>query len=129
MIEFLQDLLKIRSISPKDMGCFDLIEEELVKHDFNEVKISIGENCLLGANAGIGISLGNNCIVEAGLYVTSGTKVHIMDAENKASKVVKAKDISGESNLLFMRDSVSGKVIAKENHRKSSLNKELHKND
>jgi 2,3,4,5-tetrahydropyridine-2-carboxylate N-succinyltransferase len=52
-----------------------------------------------------------------------------MDAENKASKVVKAKDISGESNLLFMRDSVSGKVIAKENQRKSSLNKELHKND
>ena len=95
----------------------------------NEVKISIGENCLLGANAGIGISLGNNCIVEAGLYVTSGTKVHIMDAKNKASKVVKAKDISGESNLLFMRDSVSGKVIAKENQRKSSLNKELHKND
>jgi 2,3,4,5-tetrahydropyridine-2-carboxylate N-succinyltransferase len=95
----------------------------------NKVKISIGENCLLGANAGIGISLGNNCIVEAGLYVTSGTKVHIMDVENKASKVVKAKDISGESNLLFMRDSVSGKVIAKENQRKSSLNKELHKND
>ena len=95
----------------------------------NEVKISIGENCLLGANAGIGISLGNNCIVEAGLYVTSGTKVHIMDAENKSSKVVKAKDISGESNLLFIRDSVSGKVIVKENQRKSSLNKELHKND
>ena len=95
----------------------------------NEEKISIGENCLLGANAGIGISLGNNCIVEAGLYVTSGTKVHIIDSENKSSKIVKAKDISGESNLLFMRDSVSGKVIVKKNQRKPTLNKELHKND
>ena len=83
----------------------------------------------LGANAGIGISLGNNCIVEAGLYVTSGTKVHLMNEKNKTSKVVKARDISGQSNLLFLRDSVSGKVIAKENQRKSSLNKELHKND
>jgi 2,3,4,5-tetrahydropyridine-2-carboxylate N-succinyltransferase len=95
----------------------------------NEEKISIGENCLLGANAGIGISLGNNCIVEAGLYVTSGTKIHIIDSENKSSKIVKAKDISGESNLLFMRDSVSGKVIVKKNQRKPTLNKELHKND
>jgi hypothetical protein len=95
----------------------------------NEEKISIGENCLLGANAGIGISLGNNCIVEAGLYVTSGTKIHIIDSENKSSKIVKAKDISGESNLLFMRDSVSGKVIVKKNQRKPTLNKELHKNN
>jgi len=95
----------------------------------NEVKISIGENCLLGANAGIGISLGNNCIVEAGLYVTSGTKVHLINGKNKTSKIVKARDISGQSNLLFLRDSISGKVIAKENQRKSSLNKELHKND
>ena len=95
----------------------------------NEVKISIGENCLLGANAGIGISLGNNCIVEAGLYITSGTKVHVMDAENKSSAIIKAKDISGKSNLLFMRDSISGKVIAKINKTKSSLNKELHQND
>ena len=95
----------------------------------NEVKISIGENCLLGANAGIGISLGNNCIVEAGLYITSGTKVHVMDAENKSSAIIKARDISGKSNLLFMRDSISGKVIAKINKTKSSLNKELHQND
>ena len=95
----------------------------------NEVKISIGENCLLGANAGIGISLGNNCIVEAGLYITSSTKVHVMDAENKSSAIIKARDISGKSNLLFMRDSISGKVIAKINKTKSSLNKELHQND
>ena len=52
-----------------------------------------------------------------------------MDAENKSSAIIKARDISGKSNLLFMRDSISGKVIAKINKTKSSLNKELHQND
>ena len=56
-------------------------------------------------------------------------KTRIIDSENKSSKIVKAKDISGESNLLFMRDSVSGMVIVKKNQRKPTLNKELHKND
>jgi 2,3,4,5-tetrahydropyridine-2,6-dicarboxylate N-succinyltransferase len=67
--------------------------------------ISIGERCLLGANAGIGISLGDDCVVEAGLYVTAGTRVTLPDGE-----VVKALELSGASNLLFRRDSTSGTV-------------------
>lgn len=95
----------------------------------NETKISIGENCLLGANAGIGISLGDNCTVEAGLYLTAGTKIHLMDQNSKKFEIVKAREISGKSNLLFLRDSLSGKVLAKRNSKKSLLNTELHNND
>ena len=69
--------------------------------------IAIGERCLLGANAGIGISLGDECIVEAGLYVTAGTRVTMPDGE-----VVKAGQLSGASNLLYRRNSVSGAVEA-----------------
>jgi 2,3,4,5-tetrahydropyridine-2-carboxylate N-succinyltransferase len=69
--------------------------------------ISIGERCLLGANAGIGISLGDECVVEAGLYVTSGTLVRLPDDE-----VVKARELSGAANLLFRRHSQSGAVEA-----------------
>ena len=70
-------------------------------------RISLGERCLLGANAGVGISLGDDCIVEAGLYVTAGTRVTLPDGE-----VVKAKELSGRSGLLFRRNSVSGAVEA-----------------
>jgi 2,3,4,5-tetrahydropyridine-2,6-dicarboxylate N-succinyltransferase len=70
--------------------------------------ISIGERCLLGANAGVGISLGDDCIVEAGLYVTAGTRVSLPDGN-----VVKAVELSGHDNLLFIRDSQSGAVCAK----------------
>jgi 2,3,4,5-tetrahydropyridine-2-carboxylate N-succinyltransferase len=69
--------------------------------------ISLGERCLLGANAGLGISLGDDCVVEAGLYVTAGTRVTLPDGE-----VVKARELSGASNLLFRRDSVTGAVVA-----------------
>ncbi len=94
----------------------------------NNTKISIGKNCLLGANSGIGISLGDDCIVEAGLYITAGTKVTIIDKDNREN-FVKARELSGRSNLLYIRDSLSGKVIAKINKSKSSLNKILHEND
>jgi len=94
----------------------------------NNTKISIGKNCLLGANSGIGISLGDDCIVEAGLYITAGTKVAIVDKDNR-DNFVKARELSGKSNLLYIRDSLSGKVIAKINKSKSSLNKILHEND
>jgi 2,3,4,5-tetrahydropyridine-2-carboxylate N-succinyltransferase len=73
--------------------------------------ISIGERCLLGANAGVGISLGDDCVVEAGCYVTAGTKVTISDMDGKP-KVVKALDLSGASNVLFRRNSVTGTVEA-----------------
>ena len=93
----------------------------------NDAKIFIGENCLLGANSGIGISLGDNCTVEAGLYLTSGTKVTIFD--NDVSKIIKAVELSGKPNILYYRDSTNGKVIAAENNKISGLNKELHSND
>jgi 2,3,4,5-tetrahydropyridine-2-carboxylate N-succinyltransferase len=68
-------------------------------------QISIGERCLLGANAGIGISLGDDCVVEAGLYVTAGTKVTL-----PGGQVVKAAELSGQDSLLFLRNSLSGAI-------------------
>ncbi|GAB3772846.1 2,3,4,5-tetrahydropyridine-2-carboxylate N-succinyltransferase [Nocardioides ginsengisegetis] len=73
--------------------------------------ISVGERCLLGANAGIGISLGNDCVVEAGCYVTAGTKVTITDMDSKP-KVIKAAELSGANNVLFRRNSVTGTIEA-----------------
>ena len=73
--------------------------------------ISIGERCLLGANSGLGISLGDDCVVEAGCYVTAGTKVTVSDMDGKP-KVVKALELSGVSNVLFRRNSVTGAVEA-----------------
>jgi len=72
--------------------------------------ISIGERCLLGANAGVGISLGDDCVVEAGLYVTAGTKVTLIRPGE--TRQVKAKDLSGSSGLLFRRNSENGAVEA-----------------
>ena len=95
----------------------------------NNTKISVGKNCLLGANSGIGISLGDNCTVEAGLYITAGTKINIIDKSNENEIIVKAIELSGKSDLLYMRDSLSGRVVAKKNKSKSSLNKILHEND
>jgi 2,3,4,5-tetrahydropyridine-2,6-dicarboxylate N-succinyltransferase len=86
--------------------------------------ISIGERCLLGANAGIGIALGDDCVVEAGLYVTAGTKVTLPGGE-----VVKAGALSGESGLLFIRNSVTGAVETRRRDRSGvELNAELHAN-
>lgn len=73
--------------------------------------ISIGKRCLLGANAGIGISLGDDCVVEAGCYVTAGTKVTLIEG-GRAPRVVKARELSGASNVLFRRNSVSGAIEA-----------------
>ena len=86
--------------------------------------ISIGERCLLGANAGIGIALGDDCIVEAGLYVTAGTRVTLPGGE-----VVKARSLSGENGLLFIRNSVTGAVELRRRQRSGvELNAELHAN-
>jgi 2,3,4,5-tetrahydropyridine-2-carboxylate N-succinyltransferase len=73
--------------------------------------ISIGQRCLLGANAGIGISLGDDCVVEAGCYVTAGTKVTVLEPGREA-RVVKARELSGASNVLFRRNSVTGAIEA-----------------
>jgi 2,3,4,5-tetrahydropyridine-2-carboxylate N-succinyltransferase len=73
--------------------------------------ISVGERCLLGANAGIGISLGDDCVVEAGCYVTAGTKITVLDIDSKP-KVIKAATLSGANNVLFRRNSVTGAIEA-----------------
>jgi len=73
--------------------------------------VSIGRRCLLGANAGIGISLGDDCVVEAGCYVTAGTKVTVHDADG-STRLVKARELSGADNVLFRRNSVTGAVEA-----------------
>lgn len=87
---------------------------------------SIGQRSLLGANAGIGISLGDECIVEAGLYVTAGTKVKLPDGT-----IVPARELSGKSGLLFRRNSQSGavEVIPTNAERWGGLNNSLHAND
>jgi 2,3,4,5-tetrahydropyridine-2-carboxylate N-succinyltransferase len=86
--------------------------------------ISIGERCLLGANAGIGIALGDDCVVEAGLYLTAGTKVTLPSGD-----VVKARTLSGEHGLLFIRNSVTGAVEMRRRQRGGvELNAELHAN-
>ena len=88
--------------------------------------ISLGDGCLLGANAGLGISLGDGCVVEAGLYLTAGTKV--TDAEGT---VVKAGELSGAANLLFRRNSQSGavEVSPRDGGSWGGLNAVLHAND
>jgi 2,3,4,5-tetrahydropyridine-2-carboxylate N-succinyltransferase len=73
-------------------------------------RVKIGERALLGANAGIGISIGDDTVVEAGLYVTAGTKVTLIDESGE--RAVKAVELSGVPNILFRRNSVTGRVEA-----------------
>ena len=95
----------------------------------NNIKISIGENCLIGANAGVGIPLGDNCTIEAGLYITAGTKIEVYKENGDIDGVFKGSELSNCSNLVFLRNSQNGKVIAKVNQKSINLNSELHKND
>jgi 2,3,4,5-tetrahydropyridine-2-carboxylate N-succinyltransferase len=85
--------------------------------------ISIGRRCLVGANAGIGISLGDDCVVEAGCYVTAGTKVTLTDGS-----VVKAVELSGRDGVQLWRNSVTGTIEARERQRGVALNEALHAN-
>ena len=88
--------------------------------------VSLGERCLVGANAGIGISLGDDCVVEAGLYVTAGTKVTLDDGS-----VVAARELSGRSGMLLRRHSTTGTVEARPRTEgaRVELNTALHAND
>ena len=95
----------------------------------NNIKISIGENCLIGANAGVGIPLGDNCTIEAGLYITAGTKIEVYKENGDIDGVFKGSELSNCSNLVFLRNSQNGKVFAKVNQKSINLNSELHKND
>ena len=87
-------------------------------------RVAIGRRCLVGAEAGVGIALGDDCVVEAGLYLTAGTKVTLPDGT-----VVKARDLSGRSGLLYLRNSVTGAVEAKDRTGDGvALNEALHTN-
>ena len=86
--------------------------------------ISIGERTLLGANSGAGISLGNDCVIEAGVYITAGSKILLPDG-----KIIKAKELSGANNLLFRRNSQSGSLeVVPKSGSWSGLNSVLHNN-
>ncbi|MGI9051569.1 MAG: DapH/DapD/GlmU-related protein [Ilumatobacteraceae bacterium] len=85
-------------------------------------QVTVGERCLIGANAGIGISLGDDCVVEAGLYVTAGTLVRLPDGD-----VVKARELSGISGMMFIRHSQTGAVEARQRQGTwGGLNQALH---
>jgi 2,3,4,5-tetrahydropyridine-2-carboxylate N-succinyltransferase len=87
--------------------------------------ITVGERCLIGANAGIGISLGDDSVVEAGTYITAGSKITLPDGE-----IVKARELSGVPNMLFRRNSVTGALEATVRSGSwGGLNSALHVND
>ena len=90
------------------------------------IVIKVGEGCLIGANAGIGIPLGDRNTVESGLYVTAGTKVALLDENNQLVKVVKARDLAGQTDLLFRRNSETGAVECKTHKSAIELNEALH---
>ena len=89
-----------------------------------QIVISLGERCLLGSNSGVGIPLGDDCVVEAGCYVTAGSKVTLPDGS-----VVTARELSGVSNMMFWRNSVTGALEARPRTGKwTGLNEALHAN-
>jgi 2,3,4,5-tetrahydropyridine-2-carboxylate N-succinyltransferase len=92
----------------------------------NNIVISVGEGCLIGANAGLGIPLGDRCTIEAGLYLTAGAKVSVLDSNNQFVEVVKARELAGKPDLLFIRNSQSGSIECRTNKSAIELNNELH---
>ena len=95
----------------------------------NEVKISLGKNCLLGANSGLGIPLGDRCTVEAGLYLTAASKVEIVNDQGEITNILKASELSSKSDLLFIRNSLTGSIQCRPNKNVAKLNEELHSNE
>ncbi len=95
----------------------------------NNVVISVGENCLLGANAGLGLPLGDRCTIEAGLYLTGSSKVALLDDQNNEVAVVKASELAGKPDMLFRRNSLTGRIEAKTNKSAIELNADLHKHN
>jgi 2,3,4,5-tetrahydropyridine-2-carboxylate N-succinyltransferase len=92
----------------------------------NDVVISVGRNCLIGANAGLGIPLGNDCTIEAGLYLTAASKVQVLSLDGQPVKTMKALDLAGRANLLFRRNSLTGAVECLPNKTSVELNQDLH---
>ena len=92
------------------------------------IVISVGKESLIGANAGIGIPLGDRCKVESGLYITAGTKVVVLDDQGKEAKTLKARELAGVSDLVFRRNSITGRVEVVTNKSALQLNTALHAN-
>lgn len=93
------------------------------------IVIKVGEGCLIGANAGIGIPLGDRCTVEAGLYITAGAKVAVLDDKGQHVETVAARDLAGQNDLLLRRNSVNGRIECLTNKSAIALNDALHAND
>lgn len=91
-----------------------------------EITITIGKHCLIGANAGTGIPLGDRCTIEAGLYITAGTVVTVLDERGEAVETVKARQLAGGSDMLFIRHGQSGQIQCRTNRKAIELNKALH---
>jgi 2,3,4,5-tetrahydropyridine-2-carboxylate N-succinyltransferase len=92
----------------------------------NNVVISVGQGCLIGANAGTGIPLGDRCTIESGLFVTAGSLVTVLDSEGQQVDVLKARELAEKSDLLFRRNSQSGAIECLTNKSAIALNEELH---
>jgi len=90
------------------------------------IVISVGKECLIGANGGIGIPLGDRCTVEAGLFITAGTKLTMLDSGGMPVETAKARELAGKSDLLFRRNSTTGAVECLTNRSAVELNNELH---
>ncbi|MGY4876932.1 2,3,4,5-tetrahydropyridine-2,6-dicarboxylate N-succinyltransferase [Vreelandella aquamarina] len=88
--------------------------------------IKVGEGCLIGANAGIGIPLGDRCTVEAGLYITAGAKVTLLDEKNQEAGTVAARELAGQNDLLLRRNSQNGRIECLTNKSAVALNEALH---
>ena len=91
--------------------------------------ITIGEDCLISANAGTGISLGDRCTIEAGLYITPGTQVSLIDEHGEVVKILKARELNAQNDLLFIRHSQTGVVQARTNRQAIALNAQLHQHN
>ena len=90
------------------------------------IVITVGEGCLIGANAGIGIPLGDRCTVEAGLYLTAGAKVTLLDDQGQEVKIVAARELAGQNDLLLRRNSLNGRIECLTNKSAIALNEALH---
>lgn len=94
-----------------------------------DIVISVGKECLIGANAGLGIPLGDRCTIEAGLFITAGTKVTMLDGARKPMETINARDLSNRSDLMFRRNSTTGVVECLSNRSAIELNETLHANN
>ncbi|RKR04451.1 2,3,4,5-tetrahydropyridine-2-carboxylate N-succinyltransferase [Kushneria sinocarnis] len=90
------------------------------------IVIRTGRNCLIGANAGLGIPLGDRCTIEAGLYLTASAKVAVLDDQGQEVRTVAARELAGQDDLLFIRHSVTGRLECRTNRSAVALNDALH---